>query len=331
MRPRVLASRHAEPAGAEVLAEAAATGQRLLQRLGEPAKSEADVLDALQPAKDPGPEQHPLLHARVEEALVRVDELVHALRVPQRRLEGVPVGLDHLAHEIVGEVLQKVEHALAQHVRAAEGTAVARARRLRRRRACRLVRLPRLAQPPLDVLAVKHVTKEQLILGDGAPGQHEGHRPRRVVVERERLEARQAKRLFRGHLRFIRVEVEVRVGGCVPLGAAGDVNGEQLVDDPLAFQRARQVVVVRVRARGGQLQRELQEGLQPGDGDVGRPARELLARVVREVHEKVPFVEEKVSLHRAEPAVQVAVAEHRAKQPDGRVPVRGVDSRRVRP
>ena len=49
-----------------------------------------------------------------------------------------------------------------------------------------------------------------------------------------------------------------------------DVNGQQLVDDALSLQPAREVLVVRVRLRGGQLQRQLQQTLQLVDDDVGR-------------------------------------------------------------
>ena len=85
------------------------------------------------------------------------------------------------------------------------------------------------------------------------------------------------------------------------------------MDDPLPLERARQVVVVRIVVRGGQLQGQLQQRLQPGDADVGRAPRELLPRVVGEVNKKVTFVQEKVSLHGAESPVQVAVAQHRAE------------------
>ena len=105
---KILAARHAQPTGAEVLPKTPAPRQLLLQRLGQPAEAQAHVLDALERAQDPRPEQHALLHARVQETFVRVDELVHALRVPQRLFKRVPIRLDDFAHEVVGEILEKV-------------------------------------------------------------------------------------------------------------------------------------------------------------------------------------------------------------------------------
>eukprot|EP00982_Pelagococcus_subviridis_P016192 31458-Pelagococcus_subviridis.AAC.5 len=147
-----------------------------------------------------------------------------------------------------------MQHALREDVRAAERP---RVRGRGRSRRAGLPRLPRGTQPSFHVFAVEHVAEQELIFRQRASRQHERHRPRRLVIQRERLEPGQPERFFRGHrdVRFVAVVRHPARAGPV---VAQRLNRQKLVDDPLAFQRAREVLVVRVGRRRGQLQRQLE-------------------------------------------------------------------------
>ena len=86
---------------------------------------------------------------------MQIDELVHRGGLGQRPLEDVPVG-PTTSHMVVREVLQKVEHALGDGVRALEAGAQPSAPAAFRVDWC----LPCRAQLPFDVLAVEDVAEQ---------------------------------------------------------------------------------------------------------------------------------------------------------------------------
>lgn len=61
--------------------------------------------------------QHAVLQAAVDEVLVHGQHLVHVLHRLHLLEEGVPVGLHHLDHHVVADVLHRVHHPLAQRER----------------------------------------------------------------------------------------------------------------------------------------------------------------------------------------------------------------------
>ena len=271
---------------------------------------------------------------------MRGDELVHRRRLVQRALKGGPVGVDHLHGQVVHEVLREVQHALQNHVRAAE-----RAARGEQKSAAaaarRLARAPRRAQPPLDVLAVEDVPEQQLVLGQRLAAQHERRRPGRAVLQRERVHARErrrggealvfeARRVARARFELVGV---VAAGSRSRSRSRRALDREQLREDAPPLQRARHAVGVRVARGGGtfHLQRQLQHALQALDADVRRGAREFGAGDVHEVHEEVALVQQEVLFQAAQPRAQVAVVEHRAKQPRRGVLERALYSRRHLP
>ena len=160
------------------------------------------------------------------------------------------------------------------------------------RRANRLVTRPpprrrrpagaRLASP--DVSAAAHSVAPRVYNGTrggtaadtSARGVSPTHGPGRAVVQHERVHPRQPQRLFRGHRGGQSIVVIIivvappaeAVTRADPSAAAAhecvvsrDVDGQQLLDDTLTFQSARQIFTVRVGLRGGELECELQQTL----------------------------------------------------------------------
>lgn len=132
-------------------------------------KHDADRHELGEDPEQLGVGQHAVLQAVIQEAGVVAENIVDVGGRFQVVLHDVPGRLDHLKHHVVLNVLHKVEHPLAQGKRSSKPFGRGQTVQLEV-----FVADPDIAQQPLHVFAVKHVSEKHLVPRQCFPREREG-------------------------------------------------------------------------------------------------------------------------------------------------------------
>lgn len=156
---------------------------------------------------------------------------------------------------------------------------------------------------------MEDMSEEQLVLRQTLSVEDQVKRPRDSVVQREQLNA------FEDLLRCEDPELITDGGQATCITAVKRIEllpsptylrvleGEQLFDERVLTQLEREVFHVRVGRKTACPDGHLEETLQFFPRDDLRILRQFLLGSVQEVHEEVPFLQEKVALYRSQTAL----------------------------